>query len=207
VQFQEASGRFDTAYLTEGLADLITAKIASPLLRREAVIAADVVVRHLNKPNNDELAERSRKAAERLVATVDRLGERSSDGFALAQANALCDLLGGRFGEAASAAEEFVKPQAILRVFVGALRMERFDGDVAVKMLAKGHPPAAAVHSGLMIGSHSWWPSWLLSIVRQRAMAAISTRRPWWRWTDARTPTSARPRPVSHDGCSTVRKH
>ena len=170
AQFQEASERFDTAYLTEGLGDLITAKIASPLLRREAEIAADIVARHLNKPNSDELAERARKGVERLVATVERLAERSGEGFELREATALCHLLEGRIGEAACEAEEFIKTQPILRVFVGALRLERFDGDVAVKMLAHGHSPAAALHSGQVIGKYSWWPSWLIKIVTERAM-------------------------------------
>ncbi|MEU4423509.1 hypothetical protein AB0F81_23015 [Actinoplanes sp. NPDC024001] len=171
AQFQEASDRFDTAYLTEGLGDLITAKISSPLLRREAEIAADIVVRHLNKPNSEELAERALKGVERLVATVERLGERSGEAFELREAYALCHLLEGRYGEAANEAEEFVKTQAILRIFVGALRIERFDGDVAVKMLASGQPPSAALHSGKVIGKYSWWPSWLLKVVTERALA------------------------------------
>ncbi|MEV6300289.1 hypothetical protein AB0M02_12870 [Actinoplanes sp. NPDC051861] len=171
AQFQEASDRFDMAYLTEGLGDLIVAKIASPLLRREAEIALDIMVRHLNKPNSDELAERANKGVERLVATVDRLGERSGEAFTLDEAWALCHLLEGRVGEAANEAEAFVKTQSILRVFVGALRMERFDGDVAVKMLAAGQPPAAALHSGQVVGKYSWWPSWLLTVVTERAMA------------------------------------
>ena len=170
AQFQEASDRFDTAYLTEGLGDLINAKIASPLLRREAQIASDIVVRHLNKPNSEELAERSVKAVERLVETVKRLEERSGDGFELAEANALCHLLEGRIADAASEAEEFVKTQQILRVFVGALRMERFDNDLAVRMLAAGHSPGAALGSGAVVGRYSWWPSWLMKVVTERAM-------------------------------------
>ncbi|GLY00026.1 MULTISPECIES: hypothetical protein [Actinoplanes] len=171
AQFEEASDRFDTAYLTEGLGDLIIAKIASPLLKREAEIAADVVVRHLNKPAAEELAERSERAVQRLVDTVRRLEERSGDGFGLVEAQALCHLMEGRFGEAAAAAEEFVKTPQILRVFVGALRMERFDGDVAVRMLAAGHSPGAALNSGSVIGRYNWWPKWLLKIVTERALA------------------------------------
>ncbi|GIE74354.1 hypothetical protein Aph02nite_03040 [Actinoplanes philippinensis] len=170
TQFQEASERFDTAYLTEGLGDLITPKISSPLLRREAEIATDVVVRHLNKPQADELADRARKSTERLIETVTRLEERSGDGFSLVEAHALCHLLEGRFGEAAHACEEFIKTQQVLRIFVGAMRLERFDADLAVKMLAAGHQPAAAMHSGLVVGKYSWWPSWLITIVTERAM-------------------------------------
>jgi hypothetical protein len=170
TQFQEASERFDTAYLTEGLGDLITPKIGSPLLRREAEIATDVVVRHLNKPQAEELADRARKSTQRLVETVARLDERSGDGFSLTEAYALCHLLEGRFGEAAHATEEFVKTQQVLRIFVGAMRMERFDADLAVKMLAAGHQPAAAMQSGLVVGKYSWWPTWLIKIVTERAM-------------------------------------
>ena len=170
AQFPAASERFDTAYLTEQVADLISPKIGSQLLRREAEIAADVVVRHLNKPNSEELAERARKAVERLVATVERLAERSGEGFSLTEAYALCHLLEGRLGEAAAEAEGFVKTQTLLKAFVGSMRMERFDADVAVKMLAAGRPPASAMHSGMVIGKYSWWPDWLLKVVTDRAM-------------------------------------
>ncbi|WP_430784259.1 hypothetical protein [Actinoplanes sp. G11-F43] len=171
AQFPEASERFDAAYLTEGLGDLINAKIAAPLLRREAEIAADVVVRHLNKPQSEELAARATEAVERLVATVERLEERSGELLSLTEAHAICHLLSGRFGEAANAAEEFLKTQQILRVFVGAMRMERFDADLTVKMLASGHNPSAALQSGMVVGKYSWWPSWLIKIVTERAMA------------------------------------
>lgn len=171
AQFQEASERFDTAYLTEGLGDLINAKISSPLLRREAEIATDIVVRHLNKPTSEELAERSGKAVARLVETVKRLRERSGDGFELTEASALCHLLEGRPADAASEAEGFVTTQQILRVFVGALRMERFDNDLAVKMLAAGHSPSAALGSGAVLGKYSWWPGWLTKVVTERALS------------------------------------
>ncbi|BAL90713.1 hypothetical protein AMIS_54930 [Actinoplanes missouriensis 431] len=170
AQFHEASERFDTAFLTEGLGDLINAKIASPLLRREAEIATDIVVRHLNKPNSAELTERSDKAVDRLVQTVQRLEERSGDAFELAAAHAACHLLEGRVADAASEAEDFLTTQQILRVFVGALRMERFDNDLAVRMLAAGHSPGVALASGSVVGRYSWWPSWLTKVVRDRAM-------------------------------------
>lgn len=171
AQFPEASERFDAAYLTEGLGDLINAKIAAPLLRREAEIATDIVVRHLNKPQSDELATRARDAVDRLDATVDRLEERSGEMLSLTEAHAIRHLLSGRFGEAANAAEEFVKTQQILRVFVGAMRLERFDGELAVRMLAAGHPPSASMHSAQIIGKYSWWPSWLVKIVTERALS------------------------------------
>ncbi|SDS13751.1 hypothetical protein SAMN04489716_0095 [Actinoplanes derwentensis] len=166
-----ASERFDAAYLTEGLGELITPKIASPLLRREAELAVYAVVRHLNRPQSEEFADRAAKSAERLVATVARLEERSGDGFSLVEAHAVALLLQGRLGEAAHAAEEFLKTQQILRLFVGALRMERFDVNLTVRMLAAGHQPAAAMQSGLVVGKYSWWPSWLVNIVTERAMA------------------------------------
>jgi hypothetical protein len=172
AQFPEKSERFDSAYLTQGLGDLITARISSPLLRREAEIGLELVVRHLNKPAAQELADRAAKGVERLAATVQRLHQRASDDFSLNEAHALVHLLEGRFGEAAGAAQEFVTTQAILSIFVGALRIERFDNDVAVKMLAAGQEPAAALRSGMIIGKYSWWPSWLLKIVTERAMTA-----------------------------------
>ncbi|AEV86245.1 hypothetical protein ACWT_5228 [Actinoplanes sp. SE50] len=170
-QFQQASDKFDLAILTESLGDEIAPKISSPLLRREAEIALEVMVRHLNKPASEELAERATKGVQRLVETVARLQERSGDGFELREAQALIHLLEGKTGDAASEAEEFLKSQVILRAFVAALRLERFDSTLAVKLLAAGHDPAAALHSGQVIGKYAWWPSWLLKVVTERAMA------------------------------------
>ncbi|MBW6439689.1 hypothetical protein KZ829_38770 [Actinoplanes hulinensis] len=169
-QFPEASERFDTAHLTEGLGELINPNIASQLLRREAEIATEVMVRHLNKPESAELAERAAKSAERLVATLDRIEDRSGDASMVAEARATCHLLLGRLGEAAFAAEAFVPTQKVLRAFVGALRMERFDVDLAVRMLAAGFEPAAAIRSGQIVGKYNWWPSWLLQVITERAM-------------------------------------
>jgi hypothetical protein len=105
-----------------------------------------------------------------MTATVDRLEERSGEAFELREARALIRLLQGRFGEAAYEAQEFLKVQVILRAFVGALRLERFDTEVTVKLLAAGQEPALALHSGQVIGRYAWWPSWLLKVVKQRAM-------------------------------------
>jgi hypothetical protein len=170
-QFQQASEKFDLAILTEHLGDEIVPKISSPLLRREAEIALEVMVRHLSKPASEELAERARKAVERMISTVARLEERSGEGFELREAHALIHLLEGKTGDAAHEAEEFVKTQAILRCFVGALRLERFDSTLAVKLLAAGQEPATALHSGQVIGKYAWWPSWLLKVVTERALA------------------------------------
>ncbi|GIF04142.1 hypothetical protein [Actinoplanes siamensis] len=170
-QFQQASEKFDLAILTEGLGDEITPKIASPLLRREAQIALDVMVRHLNKPASEELAERAGKSVERLVATVVRLEERSGEGFRLQEARALIHVLEGKTGQAGHDCEEFLRTQVILRCFVAALRFERFDSELAVKLLSAGQDPAVALHSGQVVGRYSWWPGWLLKVVTERALA------------------------------------
>lgn len=170
-QFQQASEKFDLAILTESLGDEIVPKVSSPLLRREAQIAHEVMVRHLNKPASEELADRALKGVERLIETVARLEERSGDGFQLREARALIHLLEGKAGDAAHEAEEFVKTAAILRCFVSALRLERFDSNLAVKLLAAGQDPAMALQSGQVIGKYAWWPSWLLKVVTERALA------------------------------------
>lgn len=170
-QFPAASEKFDLGILTEGLGDEIVPKISSPLLRREAELALDVMVRHLNKPNSEELADRARKSVERMIATVARLEERSGEAFELREAHALIHLMEGKLGDAAHEAEEFVKSQAILRCFVAALRLERFDTNLAVKLLSAGQDPATALHSGQVIGKYAWWPSWLLKVVTERALA------------------------------------
>lgn len=172
AQFPEVSDRFDGALVTETLADEIIPRIGSPLLRREAEIASDVVVRHLNRPASPELAARAAKATARLAATVERLDERStSEETSTAEAHALCAALQGRFAEAASQAEPFVGTTPLLKAFVSALRLERFDVPLTVKLLRAGQCPAKAVQTGLEIGRYGWWPAWLLTIVTERAMA------------------------------------
>jgi hypothetical protein len=172
AQLPEVSDRFDAAYAAEGLSDLITPKIPSPLLRREAEIAADVVVRHLSRPSSPELAERAAKAIERLAATVERLAERhTGDDSGTSEACALCHALAGRWADAAAEAELFVGAQPLLRVFVGALRLEHFDEALTVRLLRAGQGPRTAVQAGLVVGKHGWWPNWLLKIVNERALA------------------------------------
>ena len=172
AQFPEVSVKFDAAVVTEGISDLIIPKIDSPLLRREAEIAADVVVMHLNKPASEELEARAVKGVKRLLATVNRLNERSTlDDDGTAEVWALCHALEGRWADAAAEAEPFVGTQPLLRVFVAALRLERFDTALAVRLLRSGERPAAAVHTGLVVGKYGWWPSWLLRIVGERALA------------------------------------
>jgi hypothetical protein len=171
-QFPEMSDRFDAAVVAEGLSDAIIPKIHSPLLRREAEIAAEVAVLHFNRPGSAELAARSRKATKRLVATLDRLTTRSTlEDAGTTEAYALSHVLQGRWAEAAAKAEQFVGTQPLLRVFVSALRLERFDVGLTVRLLRAGHPPAAAVQTGLAVGRYGWWPDWLLQIVGERALA------------------------------------
>jgi hypothetical protein len=172
AQFPEVSDRFDAAVVTEGIADLIMPKIASPLLRREAEIAAEVVVFHLNKPASAELSARAKKAVGRLVATAQRLDERSTAADAgTTEVNALSRALRGDWAEAAAEAEKFVGTQPLLKVFVAALRLERFDTALAVRLLRAGERPVAAIETGLAVGRYQWWPDWLLKIVTEQALA------------------------------------
>jgi hypothetical protein len=172
AQFQEVSDRFDAASVTEVLADVIVPKITSPLLRREAEIAVEVVVRYLNRPDSPELAERARKATARLIATVDRLDERATGGdLTTGETASLIHVLKGRYDEAASEAEPFVGTIPLLKAFVTALRLEYFDIALTVKLIGAGQGPADAVQVGLLIGRYGWWPEWLLGIVADRALA------------------------------------
>jgi len=172
AQFPDVSGSFDAALVTEGISDLIIPKIPSPLLRREAEIAADVVVRHLAKPSSPELAERAAKQIKRLLATVERLAERSTgDDAGIAETYVVCHALRGDWDAAAAEAEPFVGTQPLLKVFVGALHLERFDTALTVRLLRHGQDPGAAVQAGLVVGKYGWWPHWLLKIVNERALA------------------------------------
>jgi hypothetical protein len=171
AQFAEASDRFDPALVTEGLSDEIIPRIGSPLLRREAEIAAEVMVRYLNKTSSPELAERARKATERLVATVQRLDERATtDDAGTAEAVALCHVLEGRYPEAAAEIEPQVGTMPLVKAFVNALRLERFDPALTMRLLKAGQRPELAVQSGLALGKYGWWPSWLLKVVTERAV-------------------------------------
>jgi hypothetical protein len=169
--FPAASPRFDPAYLVDGLGDLITRKIAAPLLRQEVKIATDVVVRALNRPGNEELAGLAEAAAARLSGTLARIEERSSGSTSTTEAAAMGHALQGRYARAAAEAEPFVGTVPLLRLFLTALRLERFDIPLALRMLEAGRDPAEAVRSGLLIGRYSWWPSWLLHVVTERALA------------------------------------
>jgi hypothetical protein len=170
AQFPDVSERFDVALLVDGLAELIEPKITAPLLRREVRIASDVVVHHLNRPRSTELADRAAEAVRRLAGTLERIDERSSGAVSTVEAAALCLALDGRPAEAAAAAEPFVGTAPLLRLFVTALRMEHFDIPLALRLLEGGQEPQRAVQAATLVGRYSWWPSWLLKIVTERAL-------------------------------------
>jgi hypothetical protein len=171
AQFEDVSEKFDSASVTEVLADEIVPKITSPLLRREAEIAVEVVVRYLNRQASPELAERARNATARLIATVERLTERATgEDLTADQTAPLIHVLQGRYAEAASEAEPFVGTLPLIKAFVTALRLEYFDIGLTVKLIGAGQGPADAVRTGLIIGRYGWWPEWLLTIVADRAL-------------------------------------
>jgi hypothetical protein len=174
AQFLEASDRFDRAYLVDGLGDLTGPLIKAPLLRREVKIATDVVVRHLERPANQEVAQRAQEAADRLTRTLKRIEDRST-GSAISTDEALIMQLAlhGDYAAAAAAAERFVGAGKLQRLFVTALRLERFDIPMALRLLDGGQSPAQAVRSGQLLGRYSWWPSWLLRVVTERALQGI----------------------------------
>ncbi|MBM2621349.1 hypothetical protein JIG36_38190 [Actinoplanes sp. LDG1-06] len=170
-KFLDVSDRFDAASVAENLSDAIIPKISSRLLRREAELAADVVVRHLNKPASGELSERAGRAVDRLEATVERLDQRAADDSGIAETYALCHVLRGRFAEGAAEAEQFIGTAPILQAFVTALRLERFDMTLATRLMRAGQSPEVAVQAGLIVGKYAWWPDWLITIVSERALA------------------------------------
>ncbi|MFI7540795.1 hypothetical protein [Actinoplanes sp. NPDC049599] len=172
AQFLEASDRFDAAYLVEGLSDLVGPYIKAPLLRREVKIAADTVIRYLERPAAAERAEQAGEAADRLSRTLERIKDRST-GAAIStdEAEIISRALRGEYAAAAAAAERLVGDKKLYRLFVTALRLERFDIPMALRLLDGGQSPREAVRSGHLLGRYSWWPSWLLRIVTERALA------------------------------------
>jgi hypothetical protein len=79
--------------------------------------------------------------------------------------------LRGEYAAAAAAAEPLVDTKRLQRLFVTALRLERFDIPMALRLLEGGQSPREAVRAGHLIGRYSWWPAWLLRIVTERALA------------------------------------
>jgi hypothetical protein len=170
-QLLAVGGHFDAAYLVEGFSDLIERKIQAPLLRREVRNATEVVVRYLNRTQSEELADRARVAADRLKKTLERMAERSTGTTSTVEAAALSHALQGRYAEAAAVAEPVVGTTALQRLFITALRLERFDIAIALRLLEAGRSPAEAVETGTLVGKYSWWPAWLLRVVTERALA------------------------------------
>jgi hypothetical protein len=170
-QFAEVSERFDSAVLVDGLGELIQPRVTAPLLRREVQLATEWVVKYLNRPQSPELSANAEAAVKRLADTLLRIDERSGGGVSTVEAAALCLALQGRFAEAAEAAEPFLSTPPLLRLFVTALRMEYFDIPLATRLLESGQGPDQAVSSAMLVGRYSWWPSWLLRIVTERALA------------------------------------
>ena len=171
AQFPASSPRFDAAYLVDGLGDLLTRRIAAPLLRQEAKIACDVVVRYLNRPNSPELTSWAASAADRLAKTLQRFEERSTSVTSVHEAAALSLALQGRYPAAAAAAEPIVGSMPLLRLFLTALRLEYFDIPMALRLLDGGQTPEQAIRCGSLIGRYGWWPAWLLRVVAERALA------------------------------------
>jgi hypothetical protein len=171
AQFPEASDRFDAAYVVDGLGDLIERQIAAPLLRQEVKIAVDVVTRYLNRPSSVELTERASAARVRLASTLRRIEERSTGGISTREAGALSLALQGDYPGAAAAAEPFVGTAPLARLFVTALRLQRFNIPMTLRLLGGGQQPREAVRAGHLIGRYSWWPAWLLQVVTERSLA------------------------------------
>ena len=171
AQFPDASDRFDAAYLVDGMSDLLVRKIQAPLLRQEARMAADVVVRYLNRPTSAELETWAHGAADRLTKTLERFEERATGNSSIDEAMALSMALHGHYAEAAAAAEPLVGHHHLLRLFVTALRLEYFDIPLSLRLIEGGQTPHQAIASGFLIGKYSWWPAWLLRVVTERALA------------------------------------
>lgn len=166
-----ASDRLDEAILVEGLGDLVVPHIGSPLLRREVEIATITVTRHLEKPANTDVAEQAAQAVSRLTETIERINERSTGSTSTEEAAVVLLALRGNYAAAAAAAEPTVGTTALQRLVVTALRLERFDTALAMRLLDAGQAPETAIRSGSLIGQYRWWPSWLLRIITERALA------------------------------------
>lgn len=171
AQFLVLSERFDAAYAVEELGDLIAPQITNTLLRREVETATATVTRHLSRPSNPDLVEYAEAAVARLTATLDRIIERSMGTTSTAEAEAMCTALKGHYAAAAAEVEPVVGTMPLLRLFVTALRLSQFDIKLTTKLLDAGQSPAAAVHSGALVGKYRWWPGWLLRIITDHALA------------------------------------
>jgi len=171
ARFPEASDRFDAAMVVDGLGDLLIPRIAAPLLRQEARLATDVVVRWLNRPQSKELETWAHAADERLANTLRRFAERATSEMSITESEALSPALHGEYAKAAALAEPIVGTTPLLRLFVTALRLEYFDIPLAMRLIERGQNPEQAIRSGFLIGKYGWWPSWLVQVVMDRALA------------------------------------
>jgi hypothetical protein len=171
AQFPEASERFDAALLVDGFGDLLVRRITAPLLRQEARLATDVVVRWLNKPASKELETWAHAAAARLADAVRRFNDSPTSTASTEEAQVLSLALKGDFAEAAEGAEPMVGFMPLLRLFVTSLRLEYFDIPLTLRLLDSGQNPEQAIRSGFLIGKYGWWPAWLLKVVTERALA------------------------------------
>jgi hypothetical protein len=172
AQFLRASDRFDAGYLVEGIGDLVGPHIKAPLLRREVEIATDTVLRHLERPGNAERAEQAEEAADRLFRTLERIRDRSTGTeISTEEAGIIALALRGEYAASAAAAEPLVGTAKLQRLFVTALRLERFDIPMTLRLLDGGQEPQDAVRSGHLLGKYGWWPNWLLRVVTERALA------------------------------------
>ena len=172
AEFLDASDSIDRAFLLEGIGDLVSPKIQAPLLRREVKNAVDTVIRHFERPSVPERAEYARDAVDRLTRTLERIEDRATgSAIATEEAAIVLTAMRGEFAAAAAAAEPIVSQPRLLNLFVTALRLERFDIPLTLRLLDGGQRPAEAVRSGHLIGRYSWWPSWLLRVVTERALA------------------------------------
>jgi hypothetical protein len=169
---QFETDRFDPASVVEALGEVMAPAIPSTLLRREAEIAVATVVRRLNRPEVATLAAQSDVAAARLAATVARLEDRAvDDGEGTVMAAALVHVLHGHWALGASAAEPLIGTVPLVRALIGALRLESVNSAISLRLLDAGQSPAAAMRSGAAIARYGWWPTWLLKVVTEKALA------------------------------------
>ena len=171
AQFPAASDHFDAPYVVETLSELLAPRIGAPLLRREVEIATVAVAKHLARPASPELAELAAAAVQRLSATLARMGERSTNAVSTQEAATVCRALSGQYAAAAAEAEAIVGTVPLQRLFVTALRLERFDIPLTLRLLEHGRSPEEAIRAGALVGRYRWWPQWLLRITTERALA------------------------------------
>ncbi|MDR7273756.1 hypothetical protein [Catenuloplanes atrovinosus] len=162
-----ASAQFDAPYFVEELTTALAPRITNPLVRREIELAAATVNRHLLRPLDEYLADDAQAARQRLRNTLDRV---DADSTRLTEAWVINAAVGGDYPGAAAGAEPLLGAQPTLLLAMTALRLERFDTELAVNLLAAGRSPEEAIRYGGLVGRYAWWPKWLLEIGARRAM-------------------------------------